>query len=92
MGAGAASRHAASMVKRTVIATLWFFAVWTTYELVISFVGLPRVAGPVLGLIAALFWGLDPLGVIYARGSRPSRSDAARHAAADTTPASSATA
>jgi len=80
------------MVKRAVIATLWFFAVWASYELVISFVGLPRVVGPVLGLIAALFWGLDPLGVIYARGSTPSRSDAARHATADSTPASSATA
>ncbi len=80
------------MRKRTLIAVLWFFATWTGYELGVQFVGLPPVLGPLLGLAMAAFWGGDPFGVVYGTPAAPAVASAARHAAAESSPASSATA
>lgn len=80
------------MLKRTAIAILWFFALWATYELVVSIAGAPRWPGPILGLLGALFWGADPLGMIYPAGASPSRDETTAQAAAGSSPTSSAAA
>ena len=80
------------MRKRTLIAALWFFAAWTGWELALQFADLPRMVGPLLGLLMAAFWGGDPLGVVYGKPSTPAEAIAIRHAAIESSPASSATA
>jgi len=80
------------MRKRTLIAALWFFATWTGWELASQFADLPRIVGPLLGVAMAAFWGVDPLGVVYGKFSAPAAAIAVRHAAVESSPASSATA
>ncbi|MCI0345020.1 MAG: hypothetical protein L0221_06175 [Chloroflexi bacterium] len=80
------------MRKRTLIAALWFFATWSAYELALQFVGLPRIAGPILGLAMAAFWGGDPFGLVYGKPAAPAPASAVRHATVESSPASSATA
>ena len=80
------------MRKRTLIAALWFFATWSGYELFLQFADLPRIVGPILGLAMAAFWGGDPLGLVYGKPAAPAAAIALRHATAESSPASSATA
>jgi hypothetical protein len=80
------------MSKRTLIAALWFLATWAGYDLGVQFAGLPPAFGPILGLAMAAFWGADPFGVVYGKPSTPAAAVAVRHAAIDSSPASSATA
>jgi hypothetical protein len=85
-------RNVRFMRKRTLIAALWFFAAWTGWELVLQFSDLPRVVGPLLGVAMAAFWGGDPFGLVYGKPSAPAAASAVRHAAIESSPASSATA
>lgn len=66
------------MSKRAVAGLLWFFSIWATFELLWSVVGVPRLIGPILGLVAASlvvvdptgrFWGRSPLAVNVPRWS-----------------------
>jgi hypothetical protein len=87
-----ACRNVRFMRKRTLIAALWFMATWTGYELVRQFADVPSIVGPLLGLAMAAFWGGDPLGVVYGKPLAPAAAIAMRHAAVESSPASSATA
>lgn len=49
------------MLRRTAIALLWFIAIALAHELIWSLTGSPRLIGPTLGTIAALFVFFDPL-------------------------------
>lgn len=53
------------MIKRTAVAFFWFLSVWLTYGLVAYFVGLPDVAGGILGSLVAAFVFMDPTGAIW---------------------------
>jgi hypothetical protein len=53
------------MFKRSVATVLWFFATWCMYELVVYFVGAPRLLGPVLATAASALIGLDPMRAIW---------------------------
>ena len=57
------------MVKRSVVALLWFVAVWCMYDLVAYFAGTPRLLGPVIGAALASFVGVDPLSLFWPGGS-----------------------
>jgi hypothetical protein len=59
--------HAHGMVKRTAVAVLWFLSGWTVGNALAIGLGLPTLAGPVLGLVAATVFAGDPLGKIWAR-------------------------
>jgi hypothetical protein len=53
------------MVRRTVTAILWLFAIWTTVGAVAVYAGLPSIVAPALGLVvAALVWW-DPRGWLW---------------------------
>lgn len=49
-------------MKRLVSGLLWFVGVWCLYEVAVSITGLPRLAGPILGLGIATFVVIDPAG------------------------------
>lgn len=55
------------MFKRSVIGALWFISIWFATDLVGYFAGTPRLIGPLVGLLAAAFFAIDPFGVVYAR-------------------------
>ena len=54
------------MVKRAFAGVSWYVATLFTYELLIYFTSGPHEVGPILGLMAALFVAIDPLGRIWA--------------------------
>lgn len=58
------------MNKRTLAAVLWLFAGWYLGNLVAFQFGLSDLFGPVLGVIAAVAVGGDPLGLIWIRASQ----------------------
>jgi hypothetical protein len=55
------------MSKRLVSGPLWFVAVWGLVEFIEYFTGLPRVLGPLFGVVAAAFVMLDPFGLFWPR-------------------------
>jgi hypothetical protein len=59
------------MLKRSAAALLWFFAGWCFYELAWSLTGVPRLFGPLLGTLLAVFVTVDPLAVFWPRSRRP---------------------
>lgn len=62
--------------------------VWVGYEIVISFTGWPRAAGPILGAVIGATVFCDPMGWIWPRDADPSR--AATNGALNVEQASSA--
>jgi hypothetical protein len=58
------------MNKRILATILWLFAGWYLGNLVAFQFGLSDLFGPVLGVIAAVVVGGDPLGLIWTRASR----------------------
>lgn len=64
------------MNKRILAAALWLFAGWYLGNLVAYQFGLSDLFGPVLGVIAAVAVGGDPLGLIWTRASRTRVPDA----------------
>ena len=59
-------------MKRFVAGLLWFLAFSLMYELLWSLTGVPRMVGPILGLIVAATVWLDPMHWFWP--ARPSRS------------------
>lgn len=53
------------MFKRSLATVLWFFATWCIYELLVYFIGMPRLVGPVLATAAAAVIGFDPTRSIW---------------------------
>jgi hypothetical protein len=64
-------------MKRLVAGPLWFISFALMYELVWSLTGVPRVIGPVIGLMIGMTVWLDPLHWFW---PAPDRSTAARPA------------
>jgi hypothetical protein len=48
-------------MKRFIAGPLWFLAFVLMYELLWSFTGVPRAAGPVIGLVVAATVWIDPM-------------------------------
>jgi hypothetical protein len=57
------------MFKRIVAASLWFYGAWTAAAVAAWLVGTPHELGPIVGLAAGLFVGLDPKHVIWPRAA-----------------------
>jgi hypothetical protein len=55
------------MLRRTVVATLWFVSIFVAHELAWSIAGSPRQLGLILGVIAAAFIWIDPLRQFHPR-------------------------
>lgn len=65
-------------MKRLIAGPLWFLAFWFMYELLWSLTGVPRMVGPVVGLVVAATVMIDPMHWFWpGRPSRPSTSIAA---------------
>jgi len=50
------------MRKRAIAGVLWFFSIWAAYEVIWSVAGVPRLIGPILGLLGAGIVVVDPTG------------------------------
>jgi hypothetical protein len=62
-------------MKRLIAGPLWFLAFWFMYELLWSLTGVPRMVGPVIGLVVAVTVWIDPMHWFWtARPSRPTTS------------------
>lgn len=48
-------------MKRLIAGPLWFLSIWLMYELLWSLTGVPRMAGPVIGLVVAATVSIDPM-------------------------------
>jgi hypothetical protein len=57
-------------MRRLGIATLWFVAFLLFHELAWSVFGSPRVLGLAIGIAAAAFVIIDPLGIVDSRPRR----------------------
>lgn len=53
------------MKKRALAAVLWFYTTWYAWAVLAHFIGISDLAGPVLGLVAAVLFAGDPLGRIW---------------------------
>ena len=51
--------------KRVAAAILWIYSCWVAGGLAEVFVGTPALLGLAVGIAAAVFFGLDPLGVVW---------------------------
>lgn len=51
--------------KRVLAAILWFYVTWYAWAMFASFAGLSDIAGPILGLAAAVLFAGDPLNRIW---------------------------
>ncbi len=51
--------------KRVVVAILWIYSCWVVGGLAEFFIGTPALLGLAVGIAAAVFFGLDPLGVVW---------------------------
>ena len=71
MDSARASPKINGMSKRTVASVLWFAATWFAYEIGWSVMQMPRLAGPIVAFVVAIFIAVDPLGVFWARSARP---------------------
>lgn len=61
-------------MKRLIAGPLWFMAFWFMYELLWSLTGVPRLAGPVIGLVVAATVWIDPMHWFWS--AAPDRSNA----------------
>jgi hypothetical protein len=53
------------MKKRALAAVLWFYTTWYAWAMLAHFIGISDLAGPFLGLVAAVLFAGDPLGRIW---------------------------
>ena len=68
------------MSKRAVVSVLWFAAIWVGYEVVWSVTGAPRLVGPIVASVVAVFVGVDPMRLFHAApdGDRPTSAPMSR--------------
>ena len=63
--------------KRALAAVLWVYSCWVAGGVAEFLIGTPAFLGLAVGIAAALFFGLDPFGVVWAgtqdKAVRPSR-------------------
>lgn len=59
------SDPAAMTKKRVAAAILWIYSCWVVGGLAEFFIGTPALLGLAVGIAAAVFFGLDPLGVVW---------------------------
>ena len=57
-------------MKRLNAGPLWFMAFWFMYELLWSITGVPRMAGPVIGLVVAATVWIDPMHWFWPAGPK----------------------
>ena len=53
------------MKKRIVAGLLWFYVAWGVWSFLAAMLGLPELAGPVVGAAVAMFIAGDPMGRIW---------------------------
>ena len=58
--------------KRVVVAILWIYSCWVAGGLAEFFIGTPALLGLAVGIAAAVFFGLDPLGVVWPKAEAKS--------------------
>jgi hypothetical protein len=51
--------------KRVLAAILWFYVTWYAWAMFAAFAGLSDIAGPILGLAAAVLFAGDPMHRIW---------------------------
>jgi hypothetical protein len=66
------SDPAAMTMKRVVAAILWVYACWAAGGLAEFLFGTPALLGLAVGIAAAVFFGLDPLGVVWPKAEEES--------------------
>ncbi len=61
------------MKKRILAGLLWFYVAWGVWSFFAAMLGLPALAGPVVGAAVAMFIAGDPMGRIWGgrSSSRP---------------------
>lgn len=57
------------MTKRAAAALLWFSMIWVGYEIAWSLFEVPRVLGPILGLVVSAVVTVDPLSLFWPRST-----------------------
>ena len=58
--------------KRVITAVLWIYSCWVVGGLADFFIGTPALLGLAVGIAAAVFFGLDPLGVVWPKAEAKS--------------------
>jgi hypothetical protein len=53
------------MKKRILAGLLWFYVAWGFWSYLAAILGLPELAGPVVGAAVAMFIAGDPMGRIW---------------------------
>jgi hypothetical protein len=53
--------------KRFIAAILWIYSCWVAGGIAEFFIGTPAFLGLAVGIAAAVFFGLDPLGVVWSK-------------------------
>ena len=53
--------------KRVVAAIVWIYSCWVAGGIAEFFIGTPALLGLAVGIAAAVFFGLDPLGVVWSK-------------------------
>lgn len=72
--------------KRIAIAVLWTYSCWVLGGMVEFVLGVPAVLGLAFGVAGAIFFALDPLGVVWAKPEQ-TVSNVARPVSVETSPA-----
>ncbi len=57
--------------KRVVVAILWIYSCWAAGGLAEFMIGAPALLGLAVGIGAAVFFALDPLGVVWPKTEEP---------------------
>jgi hypothetical protein len=81
----ASSDPAAMTTKRVITSLLWIYSCWVAGGLAEFFIGTPALLGLAAGIAAAVFFGLDPLGVVRPKTEKALRVE--RSPSVETTPA-----
>jgi len=53
--------------KRVIAAIVWIYSCWVAGGIAEFFIGTPALLGLAVGIAAAVFFGLDPLGVVWSK-------------------------
>ena len=72
--------------KRVLASVMWIYSCWMVGGVAEFFIGTPALLGPALGIAAAVFFGLDPLGVVWHK-TEEKTFGVERSPSAETTPA-----
>ncbi len=77
MPRGRPGQTLSGMKKRVLAGLLWFYATWYAWSVLASFIGLPDLLGPVIGVGVGALFAIDPLGWIWGnRKVDPAQPDA----------------